>query len=134
LNESNSLECREYDDEEESWVKSSLGEIHNVSVSPESKLSACWSALGNTVFFQDTAGQLKGVSSQNGPWELFGPLPAEAVLGTPMSVAIAYKQLHLFYMNKDSSLHYLVYDHNTGGWRGSCSTPFGCKVLLTKHR
>jgi hypothetical protein len=117
LTESNSLGCYEYDDEDESWVDSGPIEINNVAIPPESKLSACLSPLGLTVFFQDTVGQIKGVSNKDGPWEVFGPLPANAALGTPLTVAVANRRLHLFYVNKDNSVHYLVYDQNTGEWQ-----------------
>jgi len=118
LNKGNDLECRGYNPSCESWEEETgLPPIDNVEISSESQLSSCLSPLGITVFFQDTDGHLKAISSKNEPWEISKPLPADAVLGTPLTIVIANRQLNLFYMSKDSRLHYLAFDPKTNDWK-----------------
>lgn len=51
-------------------------------------------------------------------WEALGPWEADPVGGTPQQLEVIDEKLHLFYVGKDASVHYLVFDPDTGNWQG----------------
>lgn len=113
------MQCYAYDEIEE-WEEDPRGSNWNITTSPQSKLSANYGQKGEIVVsYQNEDGQLAGITSMSeDDWEVFGPLGGNPLSGTPQCLDIISEKLHLFYIEEDGSIKYLVLDSDTGDWQG----------------
>lgn len=118
IDQENSVQCYAYDEIEE-WEEDPRGSNWNITTSPQSKLSANYGQKGEIVVsYQNEDGQLAGITSMSeDDWEVFGPLGGNPLSGTPQCLDIISEKLHLFYIEEDGSIKYLVLDSDTGDWQ-----------------
>ncbi|KAI0836967.1 hypothetical protein F5Y06DRAFT_288220 [Hypoxylon sp. FL0890] len=119
IDQENVIQCYKYDDDIEEWEETPLGSTWNITTNPESKLSATMDLEGGIVVsYQDETGHLAGIMSvADNEWKSFGPLKGNPVLGTPQCLEVIDDKLHLFYVEKDAGIGYLVLDPDTGNWQ-----------------
>jgi hypothetical protein len=118
IDQSNIIQCYAAD-EFDAWDSTGFGEKWNITTGPASKISASVGPDGGVVVsYQDAAGRLVGtMTTAEGIWEPFGPLPADPIAGTPQVLDVVDNKLHLFYVGKEGSLRYLVLNDETGAWQ-----------------
>ncbi|KAI1409213.1 hypothetical protein F5Y13DRAFT_182117 [Hypoxylon sp. FL1857] len=119
IDQDNVIQCYQYEEDIEEWEETPLGSTWNITTSPESKLSATMSLEGGIVVsYQDETGRLAGIMSvADNKWKSFGPLEGNPVLGTPQYLEVIDERLHLFYVEEDAGIGYLVLDPNTDNWK-----------------
>ncbi|KAI1103040.1 hypothetical protein F4804DRAFT_342806 [Jackrogersella minutella] len=119
IDQGNAVQCYAYNEDIEEWEETPLGTKWNITTSPESKLSSTIGPEGEVVIsYQDENGHLAGVmSAADDEWEAFGPLDGDPVLGTPQCLEVIDDKLHLFYVEIDGGIGYLVLDSATGNWQ-----------------
>ncbi|KAG4221756.1 hypothetical protein PC116_g29768 [Phytophthora cactorum] len=121
IDEDNVVRSYAYNEDVEEWEETPLAEKWNITTSPKSKLSAIIGPGEEIVVsYQDEAGCLAVImNTGKDEWASFGPLKAAPVLGTPQCLEVINDKLHLFYVEKDSGISYLVFDPFTGNWKAN---------------
>ncbi|KAI1478661.1 hypothetical protein F4774DRAFT_410657 [Daldinia eschscholtzii] len=121
IDEDNVVRSYAYNEDVEEWEETPLAEKWNITTSPKSKLSAIIGPGEEIVVsYQDEAGCLTVImNTGKDEWASFGPLKAAPVLGTPQCLEVINDKLHLFYVEKDSGISYLVFDPFTGNWKAN---------------
>ncbi|KAI1385441.1 uncharacterized protein F4822DRAFT_344320 [Hypoxylon trugodes] len=119
IDQENLVQCYAYSDDIEEWEETPLGSEWNITASPESRLSATVGPEGEVVVsYQDETGSLAGImSAAEKKWKAFGPLDGDPISGTPQYLEVIDDKLHLFYVEKDAGIGYLVLDPGTGKWQ-----------------
>ncbi len=99
-------------------MKTNLGKVGNITVHPESSLSASITPDGIIVVYQAPDNTLNAICNKGPGWELLGKLPAKPLPATPILTSILDRKLAVFYMHQDKCLHYQVKDAGTSKWTG----------------
>ncbi|KAI2616848.1 hypothetical protein GGR54DRAFT_224093 [Hypoxylon sp. NC1633] len=121
IDQDNVVQCYGYNEDIEEWEETPLGSKWNITTSSDSKLSANIGPEGEVVVsYQDEDGRLAGImSAGEKSWSSFGPLEGNPISGTPQRLEVIDEKLHLFYVEKDAGIGYLVRDSKTGDWQAN---------------
>ncbi|KAI8963486.1 hypothetical protein F5Y11DRAFT_356292 [Daldinia sp. FL1419] len=131
IDQYNSLRCYAYDEAIEDWEETPLGDKWNITTSPTSKISAINQGEEMVVSYQDNTGCLAVLRSVGDTeWTSSGPLGGNPIPGTPQCLEVIGDKLHLFYIEKDLGIGYLVFDPRTGSWKADIldNTKFGTTI------
>ncbi len=136
IDQDNAIQCYSYNEDIEEWEETPLGSKWNITTSSESKLSAILGPEGDIVVsYQDQTGRLAGImSASSKTWNAFGPLEGDPVPGTPQCLEVIDDKLHLFYVEIDSGVSYLVHDPKTGNWTGESPILFSSACVYVVKR
>ncbi|KAI0380477.1 hypothetical protein F5Y04DRAFT_99022 [Hypomontagnella monticulosa] len=120
VDQDNVVQCYAYDEDIEEWEDTPLGAQWNITVHPKGKLSANIGPRGELVVtYQDESGRLAGMMSvADNKWKTFGPFGGSPILGTPQCLEVIDDRLHLFYIEEDAGIGYLVFD-SAGNWKAN---------------
>lgn len=136
IDQDNAIQCYSYNEDIEEWEETPLGSKWNITTSSESKLSAILGPEGDIVVsYQDQTGRLAGImSASSKTWNAFGPLKGDPVPGTPQYLEVIDDKLHLFYVEIDSGVSYLIHDPKTGNWTGESPILFSSACVYVVKR
>ncbi|KAL7909355.1 hypothetical protein GGI35DRAFT_449662 [Trichoderma velutinum] len=108
VGENNALKLFTLEDE---WQEVRLSKNEEISIHPLSKLSGSVHGNDSLVFFEDTAGHLRGVNiHENGNWEFLPFAPVNSVLGSPHFTQVRDNTVFLSYVHQDGSIHQRTID------------------------
>ncbi|KAL7936152.1 hypothetical protein V8C35DRAFT_297011 [Trichoderma chlorosporum] len=103
VGENNALRLFRLDDE---WREIKLNGNGEISVHPLSRLSGSIHGNDSLVFFEDTAGHLRGARIQeNGNWELFPFAPVRSTVGCSHFAQVRDNEVYLSYIHTDGFIH-----------------------------
>ncbi|PNP53234.1 hypothetical protein THARTR1_06251 [Trichoderma harzianum] len=108
VGENNALKLFTLEDE---WREIKLSNNEEIVIHPLSKLSGSVHGSDSLVFFEDTAGHLRGVRIQeNGNWELLPFAPVNSVPGNPHFTQLQDNTVFLSYVHQDGCIHQRAID------------------------